>query len=62
MLQRHNISGSEVKSRHQNVPGYGAMHGAGPRLHRAPRRWMVPLLLVVLLLALAAIVGLLIAR
>lgn len=56
-MQRHNISGSEVNTRHENVPGYGAMHGSGARLQKAPRRWLVPTLLVLILLLGFALVG-----
>jgi hypothetical protein len=62
MLQRHNITGSEVKTRGQNVPGYGAMHGAGPRLHRPQKRWIGPTLIVIAILAAVALVGFLMVR
>ena len=62
MLQRHNITGSEVKTRNQNVPGYGSMHGSGPRLHRQPRGWLGPTLIVLVILAAVALVGFLMLR
>jgi hypothetical protein len=60
MLQRHNITGSEVKTRDQNVPGYGAMRAAG--LRRQSRGWLVPALLVLLILAVIALIGVVATR
>lgn len=60
MLQRHNITGSEVKTRDQNVPGYGAMRAA--RLRRQTRGWLVPALLAILILAVVVLIGVLATR